>query len=179
MNLFANNADRAGFTLTEVLISLGVGSLVLATVATMFVSTFHLWRHLSADLYLTGQARMIRERLLRGPDGRHGMREMTDDILIPSASHNSRIFYDAANGWDSSESCSVRGNPLSKESVWWHDKGKWTRINREAVRAGIRFPEYDEEERVLSCIVSNYYPIGSRTNWFIQSLEIPVLNEEE
>lgn len=166
-----------GFTLAEVLIALAAGSLVMATVATMFVATFHHWQDLSSNLHLLGQSHLIREKLLRGSDGAHGMRETTDDILIPNASHNSRIFYDAANAADGSESCSVRGNPLPRHSIWWHDKGKWQRINRPAVKAGIRFPDFDENERILTCIVSNEYIIRGRTNSFLQTLRIPVLNE--
>src|SRR6056297_2516646 len=115
---FFEGRHDSGFTLAEVLIAISIGSAVLAVVATMFVASFKNWRDLSSDIYLIGRSRILREKLLRGPDRIHGLRQCTDELLDPQASHQARIFYGAGKAGDDPQRRSIRGNPIDKYDIW-------------------------------------------------------------
>ncbi len=66
---------KQGFTMVEVLMACSVGVIVLGVMMILLVQSLRIWRDGSAMMQLTFQSRMARERVLRGLDGRNGLRQ--------------------------------------------------------------------------------------------------------
>ena len=69
--------NKKGFTLTEVVMALGIGAVVLAGVASFMVQSLLVCRDVMAETYLSQQSHLARERVLRQLDSwsDHGLRE--------------------------------------------------------------------------------------------------------
>ena len=101
--------SKSGFTLAEMLISLPIGVIVLGTVATMLVQVYKSWRDGVAMWYLSQEARIARERILRGIEGSYGVREgsyETVSIQGGSSPHVERLDFD-----DEGIKCRIQTNP--------------------------------------------------------------------
>lgn len=93
---------QGGFTLTEVLTALSVGTLVLAGVMIVFVQVQKGWRTAAVDMELLGESRLIRERMVRGlgVGGTVGLREASLSslsITTLDANHQRVSFLNGTN----------------------------------------------------------------------------------
>ncbi len=68
---------KKGFTLTEIIMALGIGTVVLAGVGSFLVQTLLVCRDVMAETYLCQQSHLARERILRRVEmtSNHGLRE--------------------------------------------------------------------------------------------------------
>ena len=69
------NSTKCAFTLIEMMLALGISSMIAASVIGVMINVFWIYQDTSADFYLTQFGRITREKLLRGDDGKFGMRE--------------------------------------------------------------------------------------------------------
>lgn len=78
----ANSAvKRRSFTLVEVMLALIIASLVFAMLYAMLGRPMGLWQEAMAKWHLNSQVRLVREKMLRGIDGRYGLREAYNDTI--------------------------------------------------------------------------------------------------
>ncbi len=75
------SSPNAGFTLSELLVAAALSSLVLALFLVLLVNSLGLWREGLARVSLSEQSRVTRERILRGLDGRYGLRHASRSRL--------------------------------------------------------------------------------------------------
>ncbi len=71
----ASTLKIRSFTLVEVLLALVIASMVFAILYTMLGRPLGLWQEAMAKWHLNSQVRLVREKMLRGIDGRYGLRE--------------------------------------------------------------------------------------------------------
>ena len=104
-----NKKSKAGFTLAELLVSLMVGTVVLGVTASLLVQIYWSWRDGIAMWYLSQEARVARERMLRGIGGQYGMREgsfETVSIQAGASAQVERLDFD-----DEGVKCRIQTNP--------------------------------------------------------------------
>jgi len=63
------------FTLIEMMVALGISSMIVASVVGVMVNVFWIYQDTTADFYLTQFGRIAREKMLRGENAKFGMRE--------------------------------------------------------------------------------------------------------
>ncbi|OGV62509.1 MAG: hypothetical protein A2283_01305 [Lentisphaerae bacterium RIFOXYA12_FULL_48_11] len=73
---------RHAFTLTEVMIAAAITTLVLASVCALLIGMLRTWNAYSANLDLSIQSRLLRERLLHGIQGEFGLRHADRNSII-------------------------------------------------------------------------------------------------
>jgi len=169
---------RNGFTLPEVMVALFVGAFALAAVATLLIVTVRAWRDVTAKWYMTENARLCREKILRGPDGIHGLRESTRNIEI-LADVDSKMHYDVISSNRQPEMCflyTVNGTKELKFKTQ-HTQHQWLRLLKGDMWTDRARVAYDAQQHRLTYVVTNWYVIGGLTNRHVQTLRVPVINE--
>ncbi|MBA4387089.1 MAG: hypothetical protein C0404_03850 [Verrucomicrobia bacterium] len=73
---------KHAFTLTEVMMATAITTMVLALVLAMLVGVLRTWNGSSANLELSSQGRLLRERLLHGIQGEFGLRHADRGSII-------------------------------------------------------------------------------------------------
>ena len=66
---------RRGFTLIELMLAMGISSMIAASVIGVMINVIWIYQDTTADFYLTQFGRIAREKMLRGQDAKYGMRE--------------------------------------------------------------------------------------------------------
>lgn len=100
---------KAGFTLAEMMVSLSIGLVVLGTTASLLVQIYWSWRDGIAMWYLSQEARVARERIVRGIEGSYGVREGSFDTVTIQAGASTqvkRLDFD-----DETIKCRIQTNP--------------------------------------------------------------------
>lgn len=66
---------KRGFTLVEMMLALGISSMIAASVIGVMINVYWIYQDTTADFYLTQFGRIAREKMLRGEAAKFGMRE--------------------------------------------------------------------------------------------------------
>ena len=80
------NTRNKGFTLVEIMIALTISVVILGAVITILIQTLWIWRDGTSWMYLTEQTRLVREKMLRGLDGKYGLRQASASNYSVSSS---------------------------------------------------------------------------------------------
>jgi len=165
----------AGFTLIEVMIALSVSVLVLGGTAMVMVQMVRLWRDATAQWELAQQARVARERVLRGLDGCYGIREADTNTWCA----NNQIWFHAENGMPGGQQCVVYVNSSDELKSYTFSGDPPKMLNREGVKtevAGIP-AVFSLSNGVITCTFSNTYALMGKTYSHIQVVTTRIINE--
>ena len=87
---------RAGLTMIEMLVGLGVGALVVAGTFGVFLACLKWWTMSELFMRCTYESSQVLERVVYGAEGRGGLREASEATVVTNAAGWTLTYQDAA-----------------------------------------------------------------------------------
>lgn len=144
---------HGGFTLVEVMIALGVSSLILAGAISVFLMCRGIWHSTSLKMQTAREANMAMTRLVYGPGRHNGLRSAAAIVVVPYA-HGSWAGGSYPPPANSNHNISTGGTPDGSWRIAFSnsfDGLRWIDYNRAASNI-VYWPDVgDDSSRVLIC----------------------------